>query len=307
MELRQLRAFLRVANTRHFGRAAATLNITQPALTQRIQALERELGVQLLIRSAREVRLTPAGEVLLPYANSLVQVEDRALRDLADNAAGLAGKLRVAYLLHGDVGTQGKIVSEFRRKYPEVAVETTMGNSKLNLDLLNSGAVDAGFIGPFKVAPEIAVQTTGQRPLILALPVNHPLVQHAAVPVSLLAGVPLILWPEAWNPDLLATFKHWLARHIGSEPNVIALEPADQALEALAANGSAVTIVSGWRASAVPVTGVAFRTLVPEPFIEHQIAYLRNDPSPTLQHLLTITKEVIAANHSPLSKEAELL
>jgi DNA-binding transcriptional LysR family regulator len=307
LELRQLRAFLQVATKRHFGRAAATLNITQPALTQRIQALERELGMQLLTRSAREVRLTPAGEVLLPYANSLVQVEDRALRDLADNAAGRAGRLRVAYLLHGDVGTQGKIVGEFRRKYPEVAVETTMGNSRLNLDLLQSGVIDVGFIGPYKVPAEIAVQTMGQAPLALALPEKHPLAEQALVPVSMLAGVPLILWPESWNPELLASFKQWLARHIGSEPNVIALEPADQALQAVAANGSAVTIVSGWRASGAPLTGVVFRTLVPEPFIEHQIAYLRTDPSPTLQHLLTITKEVLAANHSPLRKEAELL
>jgi DNA-binding transcriptional LysR family regulator len=307
LELRQLRAFLQVSTTRHFGRAAATLNITQPALTQRIQALERELGMQLLTRSAREVRLTPAGEVLLPYANSLVQVEDRALRDLADNAAGRAGKLRVAYLLHGDVGTQGKIVGEFRRRYPEVAVETTMGNSRLNLDLLSSGAVDVGFIGPSKVPAEIALQTMGQGPLVLALPEKHPLVQQERVPVNMLAGVPLILWPESWNPDLLASFKQWLARQIGSEPNVIALEPADQALEAVAANGSAVTIVSGWRASSATATGVAFRSMVPEPFIEHQIAYLRNDPSPTLRHVLTITKEVVAANHSHLSKEAELL
>jgi DNA-binding transcriptional LysR family regulator len=263
--------------------------------------------MQLLTRSAREVRLTAAGEVLLPYANSLVQVEDRALRDLADNAAGRAGKLRVAYLLHGDVGTQGKIVGEFRRRYPEVAVETTMGNSRLNLDLLSSGAVDVGFIGPSKVPAEIALQTIGQGPLVLALPEKHPLVQQERVPVNMLAGVPLILWPESWNPDLLASFKQWLARQIGSEPNVIALEPADQALEAVAANGSAVTIVSGWRASAAPATGVAFRSMVPEPFIEHQIAYLRNDPSPTLRHVLTITKEVVAANHSHLSKEAELL
>jgi DNA-binding transcriptional LysR family regulator len=245
--------------------------------------------------------------VLLPYANSLVQIEDRALRDLADNAAGRAGKLRVAYLLHGDVGTQGKIVGEFRRRYPEVAVETTMGNSRLNLDLLHSGAIDVGFIGPSKAPAEVMVQTTGKGPLVLALPEKHPLVEQAPVPVSMLAGVPLILWPESWNPELLASFKQWLARHIGSEPNIIALEPADQALEAVATSGSSVTIVSGWRASAAPVTGVAFRTLVPEPFIEHQIAYMRNDPSPTLQHLLTITTEIVAANHSALSKEAEPL
>src|SRR4030081_3937609 len=102
MELRQIRAFLQVATARHFGKAATALKITQPALTQRIQALERELGVPLLTRSAREVTLTPAAETLLPSANSLMQVEARALRDLADSAAGRAGKLRVSYQLNAD-------------------------------------------------------------------------------------------------------------------------------------------------------------------------------------------------------------
>src|SRR5712692_5654405 len=115
MELRQLRTFLQVANAGHFGKAAAALRITQPALTQRIQALERELGVQLLTRSAREVRLTPAGEILLPYATNLIQVEDRAIRDLADNASDRTGNLRVAYLLHGSIVSQCTIVAESRR------------------------------------------------------------------------------------------------------------------------------------------------------------------------------------------------
>src|SRR5260370_55310 len=133
MELRQLRAFLQVARAGHFGKAAAALRITQPALTQRIQALERELGVQLLTRSAREVRLTPAGEILLPYATNLIQVEDRAIRDLADSASGRTGKLRVAYLLHGDIATQGRSVAEFRRRYSDVAVDTSMTYSSSNV------------------------------------------------------------------------------------------------------------------------------------------------------------------------------
>ena len=73
MELRQLRAFVEVAGQGHFGRAAQRLHLTQPSLTQRIQALEREVGVQLLERSAREVRLTAAGTMLLPHAQSLVR------------------------------------------------------------------------------------------------------------------------------------------------------------------------------------------------------------------------------------------
>jgi DNA-binding transcriptional LysR family regulator len=80
MELRQLRAFIEAADSGHFGRAAERLHITQPALTQRLQSLERELGVHLLERNAREVRLAPAGTILLPHARRMVEAEDLGLR-----------------------------------------------------------------------------------------------------------------------------------------------------------------------------------------------------------------------------------
>src|SRR5260221_14353956 len=102
MDIRHLQAFVQIAIEGHFGRAAEHLKVTQPALTQRLQALEREVGVQLLKRSPREVRLTPAGEVLLPYAQSLVQIQGQALRELAEIAAGRGGGIRL-----GDQGLRG--------------------------------------------------------------------------------------------------------------------------------------------------------------------------------------------------------
>lgn len=295
-----------MANARHFGKAAAALRITQPALTQRIQALERELGVQLLTRTAREVRLTPAGDILLPYATSLINVEDRALRELKDNVAGRAGKLRVAYLLHGDIATQGRIIAEFRRRYRDVAIETSMAYSSANLENLIKGAVDAAFILPMDTPPEVAVKDIGRRALVLALPVDHPLAQLEQVPVSSLRGVPMILWPRTWNPRITASFREWLTRHIGEEPNIVAEEPTDQAFEAVATDGSAVTLASSWRATSATVTGIAFRPMSPQPLLEHQVAYVRNDPSPIVQHLLVIVDEITSGNHStPL--EGELL
>ena len=307
MELRQLRAFLQVANTRHFGQAAVVLKITQPALTQRIQALERELGVQLLTRSAREVRLTAAGEVLLPYADTLVHVEDRALRDLADNVAGRTGTIRIAYLLHGDVGLQGRIVAEFRRRYPKVDVETGEADSIVNMELLRSGAVDVAFLGPVQVPAEIAARTIGLGALMLAVPREHPLAKSDRVPVSSLRGVPMIIWPQAWNPIGSSAFIQWLARHTGAEPNITAQEPPDQALAALSANGSAVTFVSAWRASSSDMAGVAFRPIVPELLIRHLIAQRRDDPSPLLPHLMQIAEEIAGPSAATVSKDAELL
>jgi DNA-binding transcriptional LysR family regulator len=306
MELRQLRAFLQVANARHFGKAAAALSITQPALTQRIQALERELGVQLLTRTAREVRLTPAGEILLPYATKLIQVEDRAIRDLADNASGRTGKLRVAYLLHGDIGTQGRIVAEFRRRHSEVAVETSMAYSSSNLENLVKGEIDVAFIVPMNTPRDIAVKPIGRRALMLALPADHPLAKLDRVPANSLRGVPIIMWPHSWNPQISSSFLQWVTRHTGEAPNIVAEEPADQAFEAIATDGSAVTLASSWRASAATITGVVFRPLDPQPLVEHQIAYMREDSSPTLQQLLRITDEIVGANHATLP-EGELL
>src|SRR5260370_38555429 len=101
MELRHLRAFVEVARTEHFGRAAAATKITQPALTQRIQSLEREPRVQLLTRTSREGRLTHAGESLLPYARSLVLMEDKALAELASVAAAPVGPFRIGLPSHG--------------------------------------------------------------------------------------------------------------------------------------------------------------------------------------------------------------
>lgn len=306
MELRQLRAFLQVAKAGHFGKAAAALRITQPALTQRIQALERELGVQLLTRSAREVRLTPAGEILLPYATNLIQVEDRAIRDLADNASGRTGKLRVAYLLHGDIATQGRIVAEFRRRYSDVAVETSMAYSSSNLQNLVKGDIDVAFIEPMETPPDIAVKPIGRRALVLALPTDHPLAKLDRVPANSLRGVPIIMWPHSWNPQISSSFRKWVTRHTGEEPNIVAEEPPDQAFEAIAMDGSAVTLASTWRASAATITGVVFRPMDPQPLLEHQIAYMREDPSPTLQQLLRITDEIIGANHAT-PPEGELL
>ncbi len=123
MELRNIRAFLAVADERHFGRAAVSLNLTQPALTLRIQVLERELGIQLLQRNARKVRLTDAGEALLEHARTLVQEEDRTVREMQDYVAGLAGRLRISYLTLWDAGLPARIIAEFRRRYPSITMK----------------------------------------------------------------------------------------------------------------------------------------------------------------------------------------
>src|SRR5258708_36362491 len=147
MELRNVRAFVAVADERHFGRAAASLNPRQRALSLRIQVLEQEVGIQLFQRNAREVRLTPAGEALLLHARALVLEEDRALREMKDHVAGNAGRLRIAYLNVWNVGLPTQIVADFRRRYPAVRLETISRDSPVNAQRVMAAEVGLAFLG----------------------------------------------------------------------------------------------------------------------------------------------------------------
>jgi DNA-binding transcriptional LysR family regulator len=307
MELRQLRAFLEVVTQGHFGRAAARLNLTQPALTQRIQSLERELGVQVLSRNAREVRLTPAGEVLLPYATTLVRLEDRAVIELSDFAAGLGGRLRIAYLAGSDVTTSTHIVAEFRRMFPTVEVETSSGDSPVNVVRLTKGELDAAFIVlPRDLPAGLKVRCVARGPLMLALPKGHRLAELNPVPVTALAGEPLITIPPSMNPGLTAGFEKWLVAHTRAPLNIVANEPPDEAIEAVSKSGRAITFVSALRASRFPVPGVAYRNLSPSPVFDMGVAYAKDDPTPAIVNLLRII-DVVAPEPCEVIVDGELV
>ena len=308
MELRQLRAFLEVANARHFGRAATALKITQPALTQRIQALERELGVQILTRSAREVRLTSAGEVLLPFARTMIQVEDRAMHELEDNVGGRAGRLRIAYLSHGDAETQGKIVSEFRQRYPSIAVETTSAHSQANIKRVSEGDVDAAFLTlPIDSPEPVAVRSIGRYQLELALPQAHPLAVLERVPVRSLKGLPLVLSPMHLNPVLNTRLRNWLTSRTGGALNIVAEEPPDQAVEAVLNSGAALALINGRLSPTGNRASVVYRSLTPTPAVELAIAYLREDPSPALASLLAVIDEVPSTGLAEMPEDSEAI
>jgi DNA-binding transcriptional LysR family regulator len=308
VELRQLRAFLEVANAQHFGHAAQSLKITQPALTQRIQALERELGVKLLQRSARGVRLTAAGEILLPYANSLVHVEDRAIRELADNAAGRAGRLRLAYQLAADAPLMSAIMTEFRRRFPKVEVETSSAYSIMNVDQVVAGIMDAAFVAlPVPHPDVVATRKISEDEVLVAVSARHPFAQLEIVPVAMLSDQPMIQFPKALSPVLTSAWRHWLVSHIGHEPTVVAEEPFELALLIVAESDSIIAFGNSRSATAVPVPGIQFRHLTPAPTTGFGIAYRRDDESPQVANLLDIAEEVAKRIASPPPEGRQLI
>jgi DNA-binding transcriptional LysR family regulator len=306
MELRQLRAFVEVATSGHFGRAAERLHVTQPALTQRIQALEAELGLQLLERNAREVRLTPAGAVLLPHAMRLVQVEDQGLRALKAYSSGMVGRLRLGYPSAGDVATAGVIIAEFRRRFPAVEVATVSGSSSANLKLLEENAIDAAVVLISSAHPEgIATRTMRREEIILALGSDHPLAKMERVPVTALRGVPFGMPPSAGDTDLTSYVRRWLVRHIGEELNVVSHEPLELTIEAIARSGTLAMLVVR-RLATIPKAGVAYRPMSPAPLVRLALAYRRDDPSPNLANMLQVV-DALAFDDSDVPLDGELV
>ncbi len=283
-----------IAEHGHYGRAAASLRLTQPALTQRMQVLERELGVQLLKRNARGVRLTPAGEAFIDHARGLVQAEDRALLALSDYASGIRGRLRIAYLTLWDAGLPASIVAEFRRRHPEIKLEMTSGYSQMNIDRLIAGDVDFAFVGvAIGEHNGVAMRTLDRHELVVVMAPNHPLMEMECVPITRLRGEPMIAVSSSGvNAPLAAASVGWLTKYFGEPPNIIGEEPPDQMSAALAQSGDAVAVMTEHRALLARNDGLDYRRLSPTPLVEYGMAYIRDNPSPALAGLLKTVADV---------------
>ncbi len=220
-EWRQWRQFALLAEELHFGRAAARLHMTQPALTQAIAALEAALGVRLFDRNRRQVALSVAGQALLPEVRELLR-RAQALPALARSAAqGESGRLRVAFVSTVGYGLLPRWVRTFRERWPRVALELVEATSDVQRDLLLRGEVDAGFLlhAPGSAPPGLARCALTSEPLVLALPEAHPLASRTRLSLRAIADEPLVLFPRRILPEVFDAVLQ-LYRSAGHEPVV---------------------------------------------------------------------------------------
>ena len=192
MELRQLRTFEMVATHGSFTAVARELNVSQPAVSAQIQALESELGVRLLERLPRQVLLTPMGEALLGYARRLLNLEAEARRTLAE----LRGA-QDAYLRIGASPTIGayvlpEIVREFKRGHPHVRIVAEIESTYRIAEALQTHAIDVGLVEAVVEADTVAAHAFRTDELVLIVPPTHPWAQRQSIQPLELAEQPVI-------------------------------------------------------------------------------------------------------------------
>jgi DNA-binding transcriptional LysR family regulator len=208
MELRHLRYFVAVADSRSLRLAAERIHVTQPAITRQIHDLEAELGVELFVRTPWGVTLTPAGELFLSETRTVFEVLDAAMRSARRVASGIQGRLRIGFVEHaGWTGVVPEVFQRFRQEVPDVGLELLPLGTREQLAALEDDRLDGGFVHVFDELPgEIAAIPIQECGVVLAIPERWALPTTLPVPARKLNGKPFICFPRHTNPayhDLL--------------------------------------------------------------------------------------------------------
>ncbi|MEV0246214.1 hydrogen peroxide-inducible genes activator [Nocardia sp. NPDC050712] len=192
--LSQLRAFVAVAEYRHFGTAAARLGVSQPTLSQALAALENGLGLQLIERSTRRVLVTAEGTRLLPQAMATLEAADRFVASATGD--GLGGTLRMGIIPTVAPYVLPALLPELRRRVPGLAPQVIEDQTARLLDGLRTGVLDVALLALPTGAPGLTEIALYAEEFVLVTPLGHELAGRADIAASRLNTLPLLLLDE---------------------------------------------------------------------------------------------------------------
>ena len=263
MELRHLRYFRAVAEELHFGRAARRLLIAQPPLSQQIRQLERELGVELLIRSTRHVALTPAGQAFHARAIAILDAVDDAA-DLARRVAdGTTGRLTIGCVGSATYSVLPRLVRALGELLPDVDVRVRGEMlAPAQLAALAAGEIDLALLRPPVIDPGLCTEIIRRDSLLVALPEGHRLSKRKALAIGDLREEDLVAHAGGGR-SVMALLLATLCADAGFTPRVRHEVEETSTLVTLVAAGLGAAIVPA-PTSALDIAGVVYRPLQPK-------------------------------------------
>lgn len=255
MDERRLEIFTAVARRLSFSDAARGLHLSQPAVSQQVAALEAELGVRLLDRSRRRIRLTAAGAALLPRAESLLRVHADARRAVAAAEGRVAGELAVAASLTVGAYVLPPVLAELARRHPELRVRVTIENTEQVLAALLAGRADLGFVEGEQQAEGIELHSLREDELVVIAPREHRFAAADAVALDDLAAEPFVVREPGSGTRKVAE-SHLRAAGLAPDAlRVVAELSGIEAIKSAVAAGMGISIVS--RSAVRPGDGLA--------------------------------------------------
>lgn len=200
MEIRQLRAFIAIAELGTFTAGAQRVHVTQAAISMQIRQLENELGAKLFIRAPRRVMLTEAGEQLLQRARQILRDHDAAVDEIAELAGAERGRLRVgsaSAMVTTDV--LPKLLKDLRKQHAGAEVTVASGTSEALVQQILAGELDLAFVSLPVEARGINTERLSQDQLVAVASPRHRLAKQRTISAYTLAGEKLILGERGGN------------------------------------------------------------------------------------------------------------
>lgn len=298
-DFRQLRYFIAVAEELNFTRAAQRLHLSQPPLSQQIQALEQDLGVRLLERDKRNVSLTAPGRLFLDQARQILAMADEARTQVAEAAAGFSGHLKLAYTVSVSFHPAlPQTLLRLGQNAPNVRVWLSEMYSEPQFSALRNGQIDVGFVRDVPTheddARALRIDVIDREPLVLALPSGHRLAGRQRVELSEVAGDPFVVQPR----ELAATLYDRLVRlaaKAGFHPVIRQHAQQINGLLALVAAGIGLALVPA-SMQVVKLAGVSYVPLGdPDAYLLLAVASQVDSASPVVQQFLeTVSQAKVA-------------
>jgi len=298
-DLAELRCFVVLGETLHFGHAATRLSMTQPPLSRRIALLEQKLGVKLFERGRRSVNITPAGRYLLHEARLILRRAEDSAVETRLAAEGALGTLTIGFTSSVGYVLLPNLIALHHRRYPGTRFACKELLIDEQLRLLDSGALDIAIIRPPVDAERFDTRTLMRDRWALALPRGHALTRKRTVPLSALHEEPYIAWSPA------AAYAHLSLEQVfqaaGVRPRTVVSMSLPPAILSMVRTGLGLALVPSAMAS-LGVPGVVLRPLDPagiDPLIltlDSVMAWRRDNAQATVERLIETAAELEVSN-----------
>ena len=303
MELRHLRYFVAVADELHFGRAAVRVHTSQPSLSQQIRNLEKELRVDLFVRSKHKVELTKAGGRFLKEARLILASADRAAEVARQAEHG--DNIRLVIGISPETSWQflRPVLREFAEHLPSVDIIFHVLATGAQPEALRDGRIDVGFVSLPVSAEGIESESIERAPLRVALSEGHPLAGRRRIALEELASEHYTLWPRDFAPGLCDETEEIFTRAgFGPPVQLDGGLPSVRTTLGMVAAGLTIALVGP--ESQLTTPGVVFRELRKPIFIELGVIHRTGDSSPMLADFLGLVRETAGklAGSKPASR-----
>jgi DNA-binding transcriptional LysR family regulator len=290
MRLEGLEAFVEVADQRSFRRAAQRLGLTQAAVSQRIQRLEQDTGLQLFVRTSHRVELTAQGHELLPTAREALDAVVHAERMARRLASGDRGLLRIGTTF-GTEGPLQELLRALRARHPGLHTELQRLHTPAKLDAVRRGDLEIAFVNEPRPPAGVQIELLFNEPLVAVLSLRSA-PARGELALAALADRPLLLPPREWNPGVAAR----LEAILDSAPTTASIVEYNDVQDALslAATSDAWMMVRESTARESLPAGLTVRRIAERPTVATNIAWSSVRTNPLVEEAIALAREIAA-------------